>query len=1140
MPGTPAEDADAADRIHLRLLGPPQWRHETGGGLLAARDAALLALLAVDGHLPRDRLAAWLWPEAESQARANLSLRQRLFRLRRECGHPLVESALTMSLAEGVIVDLHAQPPPTEGELLAGLDFAGFEAFERWLAAARDALGRRQADALAGHAARLEARGALAEAIACTEGIVARWPASEYAWRRLMRLHWLRADRAAAVEAFERFEQQVCRELGLRPSQETLALLAGIERSEAGDADRPAPAGANRLPPGLLHPPALVGRDSVLQAMRQSWQEGRAALLLAPGGMGKSRLLDAFLEGRPGVLRLRARPGDSAQPYATLAQGLDAALTQFAPSLAPATLAELARLVPRLGPAPAEPAQPARLLAAVARACEGCVAAGLQAWAWDDLHWADAASLEALHALLAEPGLGGLRQAFAARPDEGTPADHMLPAWLGDSLRVQPLKLLPWSAADIATLLPMLGLPPALRGDDAWPTQLWRQTGGQPFFVLETLKTLVLADASGAAPAPAPAVEAMIQRRVMRLPEAARRLLQLLAVAAEAVPLATAAAVLQRPLVELAADWHTLAEAQLVHDDGLAHDLVRGAVLRGLPAPALQALQLALARALAVQPQADAARLAPLWQQAGAWPEAAAAWRHAAAKAVRTGRLAEAQDLFDRALEAAQAGGELAGLVATHAAAQPTRLLREGPEAVAQRLQGLLDGTFEPAPRARLLLLLAEAEMSRMRPADADIAAAEALALCDDAADPGASGAAGDGRSGPDADPTLLDDATLMRGRTLAWTGQTEAGVTLLHAACERAEADGDPRRRLRAQATLADVLVAAGRRVESHRAQQRTLGLARRLGDRFELAVAASNFAVYALLVGDAAGAFSASSQALEAFEAMGVEHVNRRMCASVHTIAAAHHGRFDLALATAEPLLARQDGPDPLLRNLRNVLATVWLWLGRPERAAPLLPPPDDPSPPSVRVTGLFTRLRWCAATRSDDRVEREALRRLGKDAPALREDAHFYRSWAAYDPADEALTRLDAAFERELHAGATGLAAGLGVAALQIALREGRSDVVARALRVAPLMEHGLHPAQSPTEAWCCLAMALAAPGSEARRVASNEALAHKALERGRAWMAHAQLPIGDTDRRAWRKRLAEQQPVHAALAGAPDPG
>ncbi|KPF94565.1 hypothetical protein IP87_18680, partial [beta proteobacterium AAP121] len=776
---------------------------------------------------------------------------------------------------------------------------------------------------------------------------------------------------------------------------------------------------------------------------------------------------------------------------------------------------------------------PARLFTAVAQAWQACAEAGLQALAWDDLHWADAATLELLHALLAEPALAALRQVFAARPDEGTPSDAALPAWLGDSLRVQPLKLAPWTAADLQALLPTLGLPAALQGDSALPDRLLRQTGGQPFFVLETLKTLLLAHAAGAAPAPAPAVEAMVERRVARLPEPARRLLQLLAVAAGTLPLPTAAVVLQRPLLDLAADWQALAEAQLVHDDGLAHDLVRAAVLAALPAPARQALHLALAQALAVLPQADPARLAPLWQQAGAWPEAATAWMQAAAMAVRTGRLAEAQVLFERARQAAETSGDTALVVAAHSAAQPTRLLREGPEAVAQQLQGLLAEVHAPAPRARLLLLLADAELGRMRAPQADAAAAEALALCDDTATPGAQPL-----DSGDTDPALLDDATLMRGRTLAWTGQPDAGITLLHAACERADAEGDLRRRLRAQDTLADVLVAAGRRMDSWRAQQLLLTLARRLGDRFEIALAASNHAVYALLVGDAAGALASSSQALQAFEAMGVEHVNRLMCASVHTIAAAHHGRFDQALATAQPLLAGADGADPLRRNLRNVLANVQLWLGRPERAAPLLPPLDDEAPPLVRVTGLFTRLRWCTAAGADDRAERAALQTLGEAVPALREDPHFYRIWAHYDLPATALVRLDTMVEQQAAAGAAGLAAGLALAALQIALREAAPDVAARARQVAALQEQGLHPAVLPSEAWWTVACALAPraqTGAEAKRSpqATDAALVQRARSRARAWVDAAVLPDPDT-----RRHFRERHPLHAEVC-APDP-
>jgi DNA-binding SARP family transcriptional activator/tetratricopeptide (TPR) repeat protein len=1084
-------DADAGSALRLILLGAPRWTHTDGTtGALAPRDAALLTLLAVDGYVARDRIAAWLWPEATSQAHANLSLRQRLFRLRRECGHPLVESALTLNLLPSVQVDLHAQPLATEGVLLAGLDFSAFEAFDEWLRAARLALGARQANALAGQAAAMEDSGALAEAIVLTERIVATWPATEHVWRRLMRLHWRRADRAAAVAAFERFEHQVCREWGLRPSAETLALLATIERDDA--AGTPA---RHALPPALLHPPTLVGRDDALAALADAWADGRASLLLAPGGMGKTRLLEAFVAGRPGVLRVRARPGDATQPYSTLAHALDEALTLFAPSLPASTQTELARLLPRLGPAPSVPPETTRLRQAIAAAWGAAMARGLTATVWDDLHWADAATLELLHAQLADPDLAGLRHVFAARPDEGTPADTELPRWLGDSLRVQPLRLAPWRERDLLDLLPALGLPPALAADPGLPARLVRQTGGQPYFVLETLKTLLLADASGAAPAPAPAVGAMVDRRMTRLGSAPRQLLQLLAVAGEALPLPLAAALLNRPLVDLAADWAALADAQLVHDDGLAHDIVRDAVLAGLPKPARQALHLALAQALAVLPGIDAGRLARHWQAAQAPSQASRAWLQAANGAVRTGRVPEALALFDRALATARDAGEPAWQVAVMAAALPTRLLHDGPEAVAAALAPLMTRVNEPAARARLLLLQAEVEMSRMRPEAADAAAAEALALCDD--------------DGVDTDPLLLAEATLVQGRALAWTGRAEVGVHLLQAACERAEADGDLRRRLQAQGTLADVLVAAGRRVESASVQQRTLELARRLGDRFEIAIAASNLAVYALLMGDAAMAYTAAGQALADFDAMGVGHVNRLMCAGVYAMAAAHHGRFDLAEAAAAPLLDGAD--DPVRRNLRNTMATVALWQGRTDAAAALLPPLHDDAPLSVRLTGLFARLRWCAWTGSDDRAERAALDTLGQSHPALRDDPHYYRAWAPFDPPATAIARLDRLADEATQSGAPALARTLQLVALQCTPASEPAESGRRAIALAGSMSEGLHPAMLPSEAWWTVAKALHAAGeTDGAETARGRAL---------AWIDGARLRPGDPPH-AWR--------------------
>ncbi len=68
---------------------------------------------------------------------------------------------------------------------------------------------------------------------ACAQRLADNDPLAEYAQRQLMHLHYLRGDRAAAINVFERFEQRLKDELGTRPSAETIELLATIERGAA-------------------------------------------------------------------------------------------------------------------------------------------------------------------------------------------------------------------------------------------------------------------------------------------------------------------------------------------------------------------------------------------------------------------------------------------------------------------------------------------------------------------------------------------------------------------------------------------------------------------------------------------------------------------------------------------------------------------------------------------------------------------------------------------------------------------------------------------------------------------------------------------------------------------------------------------
>ena len=216
--------------IDVALLGTPRWRSPGPAGApgqapppdtpLARKDAALLALLALEPEPSRDRIAAWLWPEVPL-AGAQLNLRQRLHRLRRDSGHVLVTAGPTLRLLPGCRVDVATEPiDPDAGALLGDADYGDLEAFDEWLQRQRQRVQQRRVDAWAQRIAAHEATGALAAAIDGAQRLLALDPWHEHGWRRLIRLHYLRGDRASALATFQRFEREVCAPQGLRPSGE--------------------------------------------------------------------------------------------------------------------------------------------------------------------------------------------------------------------------------------------------------------------------------------------------------------------------------------------------------------------------------------------------------------------------------------------------------------------------------------------------------------------------------------------------------------------------------------------------------------------------------------------------------------------------------------------------------------------------------------------------------------------------------------------------------------------------------------------------------------------------------------------------------------------------------------------------------
>ncbi len=650
---------------------PPRARRPDGREVsLAPLDAALLAWLAIEGPTPRTRLLALLWPEADATAARN-TLRQRLFQLRRSLGGEVVAGSTTVALAAGVTHDL--AEPGTPFEHAAPRD-AG--EFAQWHEAQRQA---RRGHVRAGMLAEIERAERDADwprAAAAAQRLVALDPLREDAWRAEMRIHYLAGDRAAAVAAFDRCESALKHELGTRPGAETLALLAQIE---SGTGVNPqALAVGQPVPVALLRPPLLIGRDAERARVVEALAARRVVVLLGEAGIGKSRLIAetltvlASLGAGPSqrLVATSARIGDSAVGHALSARWLRELLASgHAPPAAERRV--LARLLPELAtPSHADALDstgtPLHLVRAVEAWLEAAAAAEppLAAVVIDDFHHADDASVELLRGLIANPACGWL---LATRPGEGGGAVARTLAEHEAASTTVHVALAPLRSDDVARLLDSLRIDGVASADAA---ALHARTGGNPFFVLETLKArrgraprrLVPAAAGRVADWPElPEVRRLLSQRMARCSVPAQRLLQCAAVAGAALTADLAGDVLGVAPIELAAPWRELQAAQLFGERDFAHDLIGEAALAALPSPIVRSLHGKVAAALERRGD-EPDRIAAHWlgseQTARAEPHLVAAaeralqtFRHldAAAAWTRAGELALAEGARDRA-----------------------------------------------------------------------------------------------------------------------------------------------------------------------------------------------------------------------------------------------------------------------------------------------------------------------------------------------------------------------------------------------------------------------------------------------------------------------------------------------------------
>ncbi len=295
--------------VFVRLCGRP--RLTVGEQVFeppADRRSALLYYLAhVGGWVPREDLLCLFWPDfAENRARANL--RQLTFVVRNaRFGRDLEVEKTRLRFMP--MTDLRSfaaasgggAPSVWPGPLLEGFRINGAPEFDSWLELERGAWEKRFRQQLL-----VEVAASHDPESACSslEAWLAHSPLDEECLRLLLSLVATQAGRSSALARFDDFTARLQLEIGVAPERETLDLVENLRHHDLthgslGKLDDASPlarhtsrrASAGRQRQWQVAGTAFVGRESELRLLADLLApRGAVVTLLAPGGMGKTRL----------------------------------------------------------------------------------------------------------------------------------------------------------------------------------------------------------------------------------------------------------------------------------------------------------------------------------------------------------------------------------------------------------------------------------------------------------------------------------------------------------------------------------------------------------------------------------------------------------------------------------------------------------------------------------------------------------------------------------------------------------------------------------------------------------------------------------------------------------------------------------
>lgn len=799
--------------------------------------------------------------------------------------------------------------------------------------------------------------------------------------------------------------------------------------------------------------------------------------------MGKTRLVTDFARDRGRVVVASARPGDERVVYALTTRLLRQLPREAMAAVDAAVRRELARLLPEYGEA--EPIRSeqerARFYNALSAVLE-LPSIGLQGLVIDDLHFADAASVELIQYLATD---SGLRWVFTGRPAElGPPAQALVEAIAARAPGVV-LHLAPLTLAQITEFIASLGIE-SLEPDQLAPV-LMRHTGGNPLFALETVKTwLAQRDRGDGGRLPAVAnVGALISRRIGHLSQDAVRLARCAAVAGQDFSAEVAAHVLGVRPLDLADAWSELETAQVFRGGAFAHDLIYDAALASVPPPIARQLHRELAHYLSDR-SGDPARVAGHWLAAEQWHRAAVALMEAAARSRAACRWREA---------AAQLAEAARCFALTDDSASRF-------EAVLARSQVLVycDLGDETLACARSAQDSAVADEQRLR---ASITLIEVLAHRGDSAEVVETGMPAIGLARSRGDRTTELRLAVRVSGSLSNLQRIPEALALLEPLQDWTDAHGEPHDRTEFYMALGFALDLGSRLSDAVRALEASCQIAREAGLKVALSEAMSNLASTNAKLGRVRRAAELGRQAVDLMR--GEDGMSGRPLQS--QVMLAHRlrdiGRFAEALPLFDESLAhfKAAGARHWISATAHRLALTWMQLGQYARAQRILS--DDPGDTAPRSQAMWAVSRAELARLSGPQKRAEALEQIQFALQLLRQwpDDGAYRiatlfATAIIPPEEgEPLATDLAAWANARERFGTALAAH--VRAAGCALEQGASrralPHIEAALRLAPDFEMD---SMYRAELWLTAYRTYCATG--------DHALAQRMLADGCAWV------------------------------------